>query len=551
MYQILLVIRFLTTRIMPIIAVLAVALCVTLVIVVVSVMTGFLDMLRDSGKRLVGDVIVHMPVVGFPYYRELIADIEALDEAEAATPVIENYGLLQMPYGPGGAGTTEQVQVWAIEPESLAKVLDYHRLIYWKAPTESEAAVLAQDDPRLDPGYDRWPAAMAMQRGGSEKPGAILGIEISPFNHRERDGSYRTHDHSRSAQDRAHWMPQYEVRLTVVPNSSTGAADKEVRAQLDIVNEFQTGVFQIDSHRIFIPLGFGQELFGMDEAPRYSLNEVGPDGSPKRIGSVPSRVTTILVKGAPGVSPEDLRNAVKAAFLRFESLKADDPEAARMPRGVEILTWEERMRDLIGPVEKERGLMQILFSLVYIVCAGLVLAIFWSIVHEKTRDIGVLRSVGASRSGILAIFLAYGLSVGVVGSVVGFGLASLIIHYINEIHTAIGQPAPLLLWASVFVLCGGAVIGAILSILRDSALFTLLWSVIAIILAGVAVLLMLHKGVLIWDPSVYYFSRIPNHVDMTNALSTMGFAVLFSVIGAAVPAARAADTDPVRSLRYE
>ena len=64
---------------MPIIAVLAVALCVTLVIVVVSVMTGFLEMLRDSGKRLVGDVIIHVPTVGMPYYRDLIADMPAGD----------------------------------------------------------------------------------------------------------------------------------------------------------------------------------------------------------------------------------------------------------------------------------------------------------------------------------------------------------------------------------------------------------------------------------------------------------------------------------------
>jgi ABC-type lipoprotein release transport system permease subunit len=111
MYQSLLVLRFLTSRIMPVIAVLAVALCVTLVIVVVSVMTGFLDMLRASGKRLVGDVVIQYPVVGIPYYRDLIADIEALDEAEAASPLIETLGIIKMPYGVQDKGSPEGVDV--------------------------------------------------------------------------------------------------------------------------------------------------------------------------------------------------------------------------------------------------------------------------------------------------------------------------------------------------------------------------------------------------------------------------------------------------------
>jgi lipoprotein-releasing system permease protein len=60
-----------------------------------------------------------------------------------------------------------------------------------------------------------------------------------------------------------------------------------------------------------------------------------------------------------------------------------------------------------------------------------------------------------------------------------------------------------------------------------------------------------HRGFLVWDPSVYYFSRIPSEIDGLTALTTFLGGVVFSVVGAAVPAARAADTDPVQSLRYE
>ena len=72
MYHSLLTNRYLTTRVIPLIAVAAVALCVALVIIVVSVMTGFLDMVRDSGRTLMGDVVVSYSISGIPAYERLI-----------------------------------------------------------------------------------------------------------------------------------------------------------------------------------------------------------------------------------------------------------------------------------------------------------------------------------------------------------------------------------------------------------------------------------------------------------------------------------------------
>ncbi|MCP3904598.1 MAG: lipoprotein-releasing system transmembrane subunit, LolC/LolE family, partial [Planctomycetes bacterium] len=72
-----------------------------------------------------------------------------------------------------------------------------------------------------------------------------------------------------------------------------------------------------------------------------------------------------------------------------------------------------------------------------------------------------------------------------------------------------------------------------------------------IVFAGLGSALLLHRGTLIWDPSVYYFSEIPNSMDVVTAVTTMIGAVIFSVLGAFIPAMKAADTDPVRALRYE
>ncbi len=560
MYQSLLVLRFLTTRIMPVIAVLAVALCVTLVIVVVSVMTGFLDMLKSSGRTLVGDVVVSYETTGIPYYREFIAEVERLPEAAAATPVIETFGLLRMPYGPAGSKTIETVQVWGVEPATLDAVIDFRKTMYWKAPDERSIATMGEDDPRRDPNYDRLADAMAMRRepgvsaaaAPSPLPGLILGMEISHFNHRQRDGSYRTNQRYDSSQDRAAWMPQYEVSLTLVPVNEGGTLDVQRRQAFSIVNEFQSGVYQIDKNRVMIPFAEAQELLRLSERPLFDPKALDDEGNPVRIGVAPARATTILIKAKPGVTPEALRDAVKDLYVRFAQAKSEDPNArALMPNFVDIKTWEERLKDLIGPVENERGLMRILFSLVYVVCAGLVLAIFWSIVHEKTRDIGILRSVGAGRTGILTIFLAYGLTIGVVGSLVGLGLAWLVISNINEIHSAMGRPVPMWVWITTGAATSAFTVAAIAASLRGSVLYGLLWSIVGLILGGLTALLVFHRGFTIWDPSVYYFSTIPNQLDFTNAIQTMAFATIFSVFGAAVPAAKAADTDPVRSLRYE
>ncbi len=555
-YTRLLVRRYLTTRIIPLIAVGAVALCVALVIIVVSVMTGFLDALKASGRTLMGDVVINYPVQGIPYYQELIQDLEKLPEVAAATPLVDTFGLVRMPYPDGPNKDVVTANIWAIEPTSFSKVTGFDDTIYWKRPKDSEAAKLMKaDDPRLtiDPLWEQ--AAHSMHDPERGLPGALLGIHVSVVYERQNDGSYRTRDGAERW-----WMPFHEVTVTLVPISERGAVSQSISRVFRVVNEVMSGVFQVDKNRVFIPLKDGQEMLRLDAADIVDTSaEPDANGNYPLRGKSPAKATQILIRAAPGVTPAQLAASATAAYEKFYTRKAEDrtlmvqpPRPPSAPTGnVTILTWEQRLRDLIGPVEKERQMMRILFSITYLVCAGLILAIFWSIVSEKTRDIGILRAVGASRAGVLWIFLRYGLVVGVAGSAAGTFLGWVVVRRINDIHEAMGHDSPTWVWVMGYVLAGVMALLTLRSLFHQRALSSLMWAIGTLVVAGAATGLMLHRGFLVWDPAVYYFTRIPSAVDWWSALGTCVGAIVFSVLGAAVPAARAADIDPVRALRYE
>ena len=547
MYQPLLANRYLTSRIIPLIAVAAVALCVALVIIVVSVMSGFLDMLLSSGRTLMADVIVRSGDPGLPYYDDLIEEIEALPEAAAATPVVESFGLLKLPY----EDRTEGVQVWGIEPESFSRVVDFEQTLVWKEIPVNVSEYLAETSkvrkgrtppldlgsiPTLDPATP------------DETPRAVLGIEIdTAAKTRTSLGTYEV-DFPR------YWMPLSDIEVTLLPISRDGRLQKPDNRRFRIANEFSTGVYQIDSRRAFIGLRTAQRMLNLEPGVIADPRALEETGEVIPIGVDPARVQMVLVRAADGVSPALLQKAVREAYERFSlRIQKDDSLVRKAPSPiyVGVQTWRQQLRDIIGPVEKERELMRILFSIVYLVCAGLVLSIFWAIVHEKTRDIGILRAVGASRPGILGIFLAYGLVIGLTGSCIGAFLGWLVTDNINLIHEAMGQTAPAWTWILTFILALFFLVLAIFNLIRGSMLKTLLSIVGVIVFVGIGIALYLHQGFLMWDPRVYYFNRIPSRVDWFSAVLTMAGAIVFSVLGAAIPAARAADTDPVRALRYE
>jgi len=220
--------------------------------------------------------------------------------------------------------------------------------------------------------------------------------------------------------------------------------------------------------------------------------------TPRVVGVEPARVTTVMMRAAKGVTPEELRNVGKEVYAQFaHKHEGEAPD----PAFISVYTWQERegVRTFIAAVKKEMGLTVALFGFISLTAVFLVFAIFWSMVSDKTRDIGILRALGSSGFGVAWIFIRYGASIGVVGSIMGGVTAWLIVTNINPIHDWLGRAF----------------------------------------------------GLTIWDPSVYYFTTIPNKVGLGAATLVLIGGVVFSVIGAIAPAIKAARMDPVKSLRFE
>ena len=181
MYQALLTRRYLFSKVMPLLSVLAVTLCTAMVLVVWSVMGGFLNMLLTSGKSMIGDVSITWPVVGIPDYEKLIDRLEKDPMVAGATPVIETLGLLML-----SSGDTRNVQVIGVDPAGYQKVTGYYDRLWWR-PLETP---LKRDKEALDPRLSKEHAKTLQSwfeygqtlhrpdpRTGLERPAIALGTQ--------------------------------------------------------------------------------------------------------------------------------------------------------------------------------------------------------------------------------------------------------------------------------------------------------------------------------------------------------------------------------------
>ena len=247
------------------------------------------------------------------------------------------------------------------------------------------------------------------------------------------------------------WNP--EGRSTVV-----GTVPREVTYTVGAI--FEIGVYDYDKAYVLLPMQDAQDLLLMgDQVNDVEIQTTDPD----KIDQIMAPLRK-LVDGRAGV-----------------------------------VDWRQMNSALFQALEVERVAMFVVLSLIVLVAVFNILSSLIMLVRAKTRDIAILRTMGASRSGMMKVFMTVGVTIGSLGIILGMVLGAVFLFFrqnvVNAIQAITGQN--------------------------------------------------------LWDPSVRFLTDLPSKSDPFEVTAIVVIALVLSFLATLYPAYKAASTDPVQVLRYE
>ena len=464
MHKLFLCWRYLQKRRIAFFGIAAVSLCVSLLIVITSLFRGFIDAYLFHMQQQQGDVILQAYTEPIDY-QALTAHLEKLNGVQRADAVLAAGALLYM-----GRGDVRGVELVGVDLEKLTQGDLFRR------------SLLVQGERSGPPDFSLSPRARQVARdyleGKYERQiqtadmpvGAIISIGVLA------EPDELTDDYDREAiTARLEEQDEPFVITTIgkISGPSGTGAQTEIKScwPVDVV---QTGSHMSDSTSVFLPFDFLAQIIGKDNV-------------------------VVQIVAAAGVDRRNLVQQVKGGWQTFvkQNPRLQDEDLWRV--NVEATLDNPEVQLITGEIRKQLAMFHLMLGLIGLVASLLIFVILYMVVLNKRHDIGIVRSLGASRSAVAAIFLGYGLGIGLAGSGVGLLLGAWVTQHINDIE------------------------GILTNIL----------------------------GFKIWKSSVYMFQHIPNQV----AWGAVGWIVLSGVaiaaLGALAPAFRAARLQPVETLRFE
>ena len=489
MYQYFLSLRFFRSRFLTLAAFLSTMFGVAMLLIVQSVMGGYMSQLKENirGQEAHLRIIGNGPL-GLKNLSDVEGEVHSIAGVSGSAPFIERLAVYR------SGVSIKPVTLAGIDPVRQAKVSDFAS--YLLRPNELNE-LLRKHHPGAGSAGEEALAEVDMPLAIGDVHSLLSGPEREPLSDEELrrffDLEWRIEVLKKhrpllvkefpvppagiivgiqSLLDRQLMLGQVLTVITLSPD--TGG---EISERFLVTGAINTGDFQLDDSTLFADVQKVRSLLNRD---------LGQDASPYRYQGLRISLDEDEVEIQDLDELNAIRDEVALAIARSGSPLA-------------VQTWPEIRANLLKAVGIEKLLVYFIVLILIVFTGSMILLMLTLTVIEKTKDVGVLMSLGAPPGGVTKIFLFNGLLISMTGTALGLGLGYAFSANINEIHD-------------------------------------LIYAV---------------SGVELFPAEIYQMDRIPVHFYPADILWCTLPPVVVGFLASLVPATWAPRRDPIGSIQYE